>query len=350
MTTSFTDMFPELIEESRRLYDVFAIISSVIVFAGLCVASVNGTFGDLSRAVRGLVTAALVVILIGIFPQLTDLLQEMTHAFVIGIDADPSESHQQFARFIAGPETSKDVGFWDVLWADNGGIGKAILYAVVLLFGKFAFAVMWLATLIQNLIMLLGVAVAPIFLAMNSLEATRAIAGRYFLTLTSVVFWPFGWAIAGVVTRGILKMAAGNGIYSASEGNPIANGTEVLFLIVIVSLWMFICTIAAPFAITRLLVSGSQIGSSLLQSVGMGLSQGGSYAIGAGVTTSLAGGGMAATGVAAAAAGVGGLISGATGNSGVLLPALIGTAAVIASSKDPEQEADELAEKIRKIP
>ena len=66
MTTSFTDMLPELIEESRRLYGTFSIIASVLVFSGLTISAVNGSFGDLSRALRGLVTAALVVAMIGI--------------------------------------------------------------------------------------------------------------------------------------------------------------------------------------------------------------------------------------------------------------------------------------------
>ena len=355
MTTSFTDMFPELIEESRRLYGIFSIIASVLVFAGLTISAINGSFGNLDRAIRGLVTAALVVVMIGIFPRLTDMLQDMGHSLVVEIGADPSEAHQKFAHLIAGPETAEsgDVGFWDILWnSENGGIGKAILYAVVLVLGKISMAVTWLATLIQNIVMLLGVAVAPVFLAMFSIESTRGIAGRYFLTLVAVLCWPLGWALADIVTTGILRMAAGNGIYSEAGDSNVLAGTEMLFLIVVLSLWMLCSTIAAPLAITKLLVHGSQVGSSLLLSAGMAVSQGTSYAIGAGVTTSLGGGGSVATGAAAVAAGAGGMVSGAMGSSGMLIPAVIGTVAVMASSKEqskaPEQEADEMATKMRK--
>lgn len=353
MTTSFTDMLPELIEESRRLYGTFSIIASVLVFLGLTISAVNGSFGSLDRAIRGLVTAALVVAMIGIFPRLTDMLQDMGHSMVVEIGADPGESHKKFAHLIAGPETGEgeEVGFWDILWnSDNGGIGKAILYAVVLVLGKVCLAVMWLATLIQNIVMLLGVAIAPVFLAMFSIESTRGIAGRYFLTLVAVICWPQGWALADLVTTGILRMAAGNGIYNAASDSKVLAGTEMLFLIVVLSLWMLSSTIAAPLAISKLLVHGSQVGSSLLQSAGMATSQGMSYSIGAGVTTALGGGGSAATGAAAAAAGVGGMVSGAMGSSGILIPAVIGTVAVMASSKvqSPEQEADEMATKMRK--
>ena len=144
MTTSFTDMFPELIDESRRLYGTFSIIASVLVFAGLTISAVNGSFGDLNRAIRGLVMAALVVAMIGIFPRLTDMLQDMGHSLVVQIGADPSESHQKFAHLIAGPEAGDEIGFWDILWnSENGGIGKAILYAFVLVLGKISLAITW---------------------------------------------------------------------------------------------------------------------------------------------------------------------------------------------------------------
>lgn len=351
MTTSFTDMFPELIEESRRLYGTFSIIASVLVFAGLSISAVNGSFGDLNRAIRGVVTAALVVAMIGNFPRLTDMLQDMGHSLVAEIGADPAESHQKFAHLIAGPEAGEEIGFWDVLWnSDNGGIGKAILYAFVLVLGKISLAITWLVTLIQNVVMLLGVAVAPVFLAMISIESTRGIAGRYFLTLLAVLCWPLGWALADLVTTGILRMAAGNRIYSAAGDSSILAGTEMLFLIVVLSLWMLSSTIAAPLAITKLLVSGSQIGTSLLQSAGMATSQGLSYSIGAGVTTALGGGGSVATGAAATAAGAAGMVTGAMGSSGMLVPAVIGTVAVMASTKQQstENEADEMATKMRK--
>lgn len=337
MTTSFTEMFPELITEGRRLYDTFAIISSVIMFGGLCVAASQGAYGDLGRAVRGLLTAGLVVVMIGIFPRLTDLLQEIGHTVVVSLNADPSESHQQFANFIVGSETDgkAKAGMWDVLLSDDGGFGSAILYAIVLMLGKVAFAIMWIATLMQNLILLFGVAVAPPFLAMAGVESLRGIANRYFLSLTSVICWPLGWAIADLVTRGLLKIAAGD------------TGVEIVFLVLFLSLWMLISTIAAPFAVTKLLLSGSQIGGSLLKSIGMAASQGVSHAVGAGVSTSLAGGGTAATAAATVTGGAAGLVSGATETPGFLIPGLIATATVMASSRHSEKEAAEMADKLK---
>ncbi len=332
---SFNETFRKLISESRELYGTFSILAAVLVFAGLVSAAVNGSWGDLSKALRGLVTAVLVVVMIGIFPKLTDLGQDMIHSLVTEVGADPSESHQKFARLIAGPESTGDgeEGFFDILWDSNGGFGKAVLYAVLLLMGKVAYAIMWLAFLLQKLVLLIGVAVAPVFLAMLTLECTRSIAGRYFLTLVAAISWPFGWAVADIVTSGLLGMT---------------ENTSEFFLIILLSIWIPISTIAAPFAIHKLLVYGAQIGGSLMQSVGMATSQGASYGLGAGVSASLGGSGKLATGLATAASAVGGTISGATGSTGVLIPGIIGIATVAASSsKMPEREAKEMAEKIR---
>lgn len=349
-TNSFADAFPELLSRSRELYGTFSILASVIVFAGLIFAAANGSFGDVNKTFRGVVTATLVVLMIGIFPQVSDLGQDIAYALVEEIGADPSESHQKFANMIAGPEMADgaDAGFWDVLWSSEGGFGKAILYAAVLFMGRIAYAIMWLAFLIQNFVILLGVAIAPVFLAMLTLESTRSIAGRYFLTLIAVLCWPVGWAVTDTVTTGLLRMAAGNNVYQAAGESKIAAGTEFLFFIAILSIWIFFSTIAAPYAINKLLVHGAQVGGSLLQSVGMAASQGASYGLGAGMSASLGGSGKLVTGLATAAGAIGGSVSGATGSTGVLIPGMIGMATVAASSsKKPEHEAAEMAEKIR---
>lgn len=335
-TISFDETFKKLVSESRELYGTFSTIASVLVFAGLVSAAANGTLGELTKALRGLVTAALVIVMVGIFPRLTDLGQDIVHSLVTGIGADPSESHQKFAHLIAGPETAGEgrVGFFDILWnSDNGGIGKAMLYAVLLLLGKIAYVIMWIAFLVQKLVVLMGVAVAPVFLAMLTLDSTRSIAGKYFLTLVALISWPFGWAMADIVTSGLLRMS---------------EDTSTFFLILILSIWIPISTIAAPFAIHMLLVHGAQIGGSLLQSVGMATSQGVSYGLGGGVSASLSGSGRATTALAAAAGAVGGTVSGAAGSTGVLIPGMIGVATIAASSpKKPEREAQEMAERMR---
>lgn len=333
---SFNDTFQKLLLESRELYGTFSILAAVLVFTGLVSAAANGSLGDLSKAVRGLVTGVIIIVMIGVFPKLADLGQDMIQALVTEIDADPSESHQKFAHLMAGTELTGDgeVGFFDILWdSEKGGFGKAVLYAVLLLLGKIAYVIMWLVFLVQKIVIVLGVGVAPLFLGMLTIECTRPTAGKYFITLAGSISWPLGWAVADIVTSGLLRMT---------------EETSTFFMIIVLSIWIPVSTIAAPWAIQKLLVQGVQIGGALLQSMGMATSQGASYGLGAGMSSSLSGGGRLATGLAAAAGAVGGAASGAMGSTGVLIPGMIGLASVAAAStKSSESEAEEIAEKIR---
>ena len=348
--TSFTEMFPEIVEEGKKLYPIFSQIASVVIFAGLVQSATGGTLGDPGKAIRAVLSAALLILLIGMFPRLTDLAQQIAFSVVEEVGADPSQAHQEFAKLVAGPgvDGSEGVGFWDVLWDSNGGIGKSILYAVLLLMSKIALAVMWLAFLVQKVVITIGVAIAPVFIGMLALECTKGIAGRFFLSLLSSVCWPIGWALASIVTRGLLRMAAGNDIYSASGEWDVSVGTEILFFIVVLSLWILGSTIAAPLAISKLLTTGAQVGASLIQANVAAGSQGASYAIGGAVTATMAGGGKGAAAMASAVGGVGGAVSGAMGSSGVIIPAAIGTMAVLASSPSSDIETEDRADKIRK--
>ena len=354
MEYSFRDLFPDLLDEAHELYAMFTGIAMVVVFAGLIFVAWRSSFGDLGQMMRGIVLAAIVAVVLSVFPGWVDGLQLMAHAVITEIDADPSESHQKFARLIAGPMEGddQDVGFWDVLWADEGGLGKAVLYAVVLLMGKIALAIMWLFFLIQQLVLIFGIAVAPVFLSMLMLGVTRGIAIKYLISLLAIILWPLGWAVADIMTSALLEMAAGEEVYREAGGNVILSGSQTLFFMVVLSLWILVSTIAAPIAISKSLQYGTQIGSSLLQSLGAGLGQGTSYALGAGATASFSGGSSAAVGAAAAAGGVAGVVSGAAGSSGAIVPAAVGAMAVMAGGSSSggnfNQKAEAIAEKAKR--
>ena len=337
---SFKDVFPEIVSQGHAFYQVCGSLAAVAVFAGLVTSSLSGAFGDVRQTLHGLVKASLVVFLIGVFPQLVDLAQDVNHALVEETGSNPEESSREFARLIAGPESAdqEGVGFWEILWDDNGGIGKAIYFAVLLLMGKLAMAVMWLAYLVQNFILVIGVAVAPLFLALFTIESLKGIAGRYLTSLFATICWPFGWCVMNLVTSGLIRTVA------ADPG-----ASEFALILIITSLWMLASAIGVPMGVHKLFVHGSQLGLSLLGSAGTAASQGLGYGVGAGVSASLAGSGRWTTAAATVAGGIGGVVTGATGRSGMLIPTMIGTAAVMASSGSTDgNKAAEMADKLRR--
>ena len=115
------------------------------------------------------------------FPDWIDELTGVSHALVEQLDSNPSKNHEEFARLLSGADEEEDVGLWDVLWSDEGGVGKALVYAFTLLFGK--------ARLASDVAGLpsaacrsgVAIAVSPGFLAMFALNATRGVAIKFIL-------------------------------------------------------------------------------------------------------------------------------------------------------------------------
>ena len=347
MNADFSEIFPELLDQARDIHDFLVNVAIVVLFSGLVRSSWRGTLaGDSAEMMRAVVAVAILALVIQFFPDWVDELTSASHSVLQQIDADPTQTHTEFARLITGADEGQDVGFWDVLWSDEGGIGKAFIYAFVLIMGKLAWLIMWLAYLLQHVIAIFAIAVSPGFLAMFALNATRGVAIKFILSLLGVLLWPIGWAIADIMTDALLKLAAEDRIYVLTGPDSMLAGTQTLSFILILSFWILVSTIAAPVLISRSIESGSQIGAALLGSMAAASGQSLSYGVGAGVTASLAGASPATAGAAAIAGGAGGLVSGAMGSSGVLVPAAIGTMAVAAagSSAKPQTSAEINAE------
>ena len=316
MNVSIPDFWPQLVDQAKVLHGAFATIAMVLVFVGIVSRAVAGAYGEVSHSLKGVASAAIVTVAIFALPDWMDQIQLLSHGLVQELNADPAKSHERFAMLIAGPETaSADApGFWDVMFDDQGGIGKAVLYAIVLLMGKVALAVMWIAFVVQQLVLIFSIGISPVFLAMLLLGATREVGVKFLLTLTGVATWPLGWAMADKLTSALLKLAASPETYDPAGGNAALEASQGFFIIVILSLWMLASTIAAPYAIYKVLQTGGQIGASLLGSVAGSVSQGGSYALGAGVTASMSG---TSSGVAVAAAGAAGRAAAAVMRTGL---------------------------------
>ena len=346
MGQNLEDLFPELVASGRELYDAFTLIAMVVLFVGLVIAAARGTLGGVHDLIRVIGSLAIQVVAIASFPDWVDQVQAIGYQVIDYLDADPSEAHQRFADVLVGEsENGEEAGFWDVLWSDSGGIGKALIFAVVLLVGKVAWLITWLGYLIQQIVLIFGTATAPLFISMLVLNATRGIAIRFFMSLIGVTSWPLGWAIANMMTDALLNMAATDRLY-VEDGNQIVFGTQTLFFILLVSIWILVSTIATPRLISGMIQNGSQIGVSVLSSLGMGASRGLSFGVGAGVTASVAGASPVGSAAAAAIGGTGGIISGATGGSGALGSAAIGALAIAGLGASSPQEINDRASSI----
>ncbi len=330
MNTSFSESFPVLLESARELYDNFVLVSFVVVFAGFLLAVWRGMIGDITEILRAVLSVAILVVVLGAFPGWIDQLQQITHEGVVKqIGANPSETHQRLAVLITDPiDVNAEVGFWDVLFSDEASLGKVMLYVGVYLLSKLAWGLMWLSYLIQHILLLLGIAVSPLFLSMFMINATRGIAVRFILSLLGIVLWPLGWAVADLVTRSLLAASVDNQVFTPIQGNIVLYTSQSFVFLFVLSLWLIFSTLAAPWIFARAITTGSQIGVALLGGFTGASAVGLTAGIGGGAVASAGGAGaMGAIGTGAAG-GAAGFLSASTGGSGALASAGIGALAV----------------------
>lgn len=232
-------------------------------------------------------------------------LNDVVSAFGEVFQIDPARVDDRFITFISGTTPSKpNASVWDVIW-DTGSVGTAIAYALLWLFGWFAFGVQYIVKLVGDILLASGWALSPLFLAFLMLRTMRGVGVKYVLGLVVLVCWPFGWVIASVVTNSLLERAAVASLLPV----VIPGGASVapILTTLLIGVWMLMSAALAPYVLYRVLMSGANPAEAFAQSVG-GVMQ--SVLVGGvgAATTAVTGG--ASVGAAVAASAVGAMAAG----------------------------------------
>ncbi len=226
-------------------------------------------------------------------------LNDVVMAFGSMMGVDPRNVDQRFVEFIAG-KTAADpnASVWDIIWGTKS-IGTAICYAFLWLFGWLSWGIQYVVKMIGGVLLTAGWALSPIFLSFFMLRPMAGVAQKYIVGLVALVFWPFGWVLAAVVTNAMLDAAAtANLIPVFVMGAPIAAPALTVLLI---GAWMLVSSVLAPWITTKVFLMGVNPATAFAQGVG-GVAQA-AFSGGVGAAVAAATGGVGAAGVVAAAAG-----------------------------------------------
>ena len=178
----------------------------------------------------------------------------------------------------------------------------------------------WWAYVFQKIILNLGYALSPILIGFMAIHPLRHIGSRYLFNLFGVLLWPLGWAVAALVTQGILDFMTDP---SFKFVDPTANlyAIQNAIGLAILGFWVIFSTFAAPIIIQKVVFAGALAGSELLAGAITTAVQTATTSAGAAGAALIAG--RPALTVAAAAATAGVLsatsISSGLGNAGVLI-------------------------------
>ena len=152
-----------------------------------------------------------------------------------------------------------------------------------------------------------------------AIRPLRSVGSRYLMNIFGVLLWPLGWAVASLVTGGLITfMTDQSFLWNQSLGGAAGYAFQNFIGVAVLGVWLIFSTIAAPLIIQHAITHGAQAGAALISGVTSATSTaaaGGFIAAGTfGAGGGVAGAAMATAGglTAAGATLVGSSLSGST--------------------------------------
>jgi hypothetical protein len=292
----------------QTLYTLLLPIATVLIIAGL-IAAVKHCQTPRSM-VRPIVTSMMIVMAIALWGNWTDTAKDALKTVVAQMDANPAQAAQRYVDVLVSKEQPQQTGGWFGL-PSSAQMYEAVLWGILSLIGLLAEFLIWAAYIIQQFLVGLAYAFAPLFIGFLALRSTSSIGVRYIMGTVGILAWPLGWAAASIGTSNLIDVATEQGLVMVT----VAYSLQTILAAAIIGGWIIITTLIAPVIIQMAISSGAQVGSALLG----GALTAGAAAISAGTTTaaSLASGGTGAMGMlAGAGAAAGGSMAGSAMQGG----------------------------------
>ena len=305
---TFQRLFPNFQTQCTTLYTLLLPIATVLIVAGL-VATVKHCQTPRSM-VRPIVTSMMIVMAIALWGTWTDTAKDALKTVVGQMDANPSQTAQRYVDVLVSKEQPQQKSGWFGL-PSSAQMYEAVLWGILSVIGLLAEFLIWAAYIIQQFLVGLAYAFAPLFLGFLALRSTNLIAVRYIMGTVGILAWPLGWAAASIGTSNLIDVSTEQGLVMVTD----AYSLQTILAAAIIGGWIIITTLIAPVIIQTAIASGAQVGSALLG----GALTAGAAAISAGTTTAagLASGGTGAMGtLAGAGAAAGGSMAGSAMQGG----------------------------------
>lgn len=286
---------PSYFDGLSSLWGGCAYVASAVVAAGLVFQSVRNKPDP--AAFIWLLTKVFIIGVVTIsIREWLMRVNDVVFAFSAMLGVDPTAVDERFVQFITGTNgTEPNTSVWDIIWGTKS-IGTAICYAFLWLFGWLSWGVQYIIKMIGGILLTGGWAISPIFFSFFMIRPMTGVAQKYVLGLVALVFWPFGWVMAAVVTNAMLEAAAtANLIPVFVVGAPIAAPALTVLL---VGAWMIISSILAPWITTKVFLLGANPAAAFGQSLGNVVQA--TVAGGVGAAVAAVTGGVGGVGVAGA--------------------------------------------------
>ena len=177
----------------------------------------------------------------------------MQSSILSGLGVDPSQVYQQFNQLLVikrDPATQSS--WWNVMSQLHNFTTDLIISAILWLVGQLASLMMFWGYIFQKVILNLGYALSPLLIGFMAIPALKHIGSRYLLNLVGVLLWPLGWAVAALVTQGILDFMTDPSFEYLDPTSTLPDLQKTIG-VAAVGFWIIFSTVAAPIIIQHVI-------------------------------------------------------------------------------------------------
>lgn len=260
---TFEQLFPTFLQKCAELHELLRIVAFMLFIVGTILLVVHGFTGKtlMLHMVRLFVLTALLVML----PQWGNQAQQLLQTSILdGLGVDPSQVHEQYNHLLeVRRDTGSEHSWWDILGDLSAFTVEILITGILWLVGQFASLMLFWAYIIQKFILFSAYALSPLMIGLMAIRPLKSAGGRYLMHIVGVLLWPLGWAVAALITQGILDFMTDP---ASRFFDPTASfySLQATFGVAVVSFWIVFSTISAPVVIQKVLSYGTLAGGQLI--------------------------------------------------------------------------------------
>ena len=256
-------LFPTFVQKCAELHELLRIVAFMLFIVGTILLVVHGFNGKtfMLHMVRLFVLTALLVML----PQWGNQAQQLLQSSILdGLGVDPSNVQDQYNQLLViKRDTGTDRSWWDILSDLNSFTVELLISGFLWLFGQFASLLLFWAYIIQKFILFTAYALSPLMIGFMAIRPLRSVGGRYLMHIVGVLLWPLGWAVAALITQGILDFMTDSS-FKFIDPTATLYSLQATVGVAVVAFWIVFSTISAPVVIQKVLSYGTLAGGQLI--------------------------------------------------------------------------------------
>ena len=260
---SFESIFPTFLQVCSELHDLLQTVAFMLFIVGT-VMVVMHDFTEKTLGLHIIQLFALTALLV-FLPQWGNAVQALVQSSILGgLGVDPASVQDKYNQLlVVKHDAGSTHSWWDILGSLQSFTIEHLISGILWLVGQFASLLLFWAYIIQKFILFSGYALSPLLIGFMAIRPLQSIGLRYLLNLLGVLLWPLGWAVAALITQGILDFMTDQSFMSMDPTASIYT-LQATFGVAVIAFWIVFSTVAAPIVIQKVLSDGSLAGSQLI--------------------------------------------------------------------------------------